>query len=142
MREGNELWEAIAAAYDKHQYDPRVSPVVLANEGMRRILFPRRLHEVGWIGCNLQLRQIARQYCRKKFDPTTRDDDDDLFPETLQERYPTRPESGEDSEYVLLNVLSDDDVDYNIDRMEKSIAGQQKHLDALRAWKAARRRAA
>ena len=140
MKEGAELYQIIADIYDQQKDNPSVNPISLANAAMDEIHFPRRLHELGWIGCHLQLRQIARSFCRQQFDPTGFRVQDDLFPETLHERYPTRTKANEEPEYVLLDQLSDDDVLYNVERMRRAAFALQRHADALEAWHLHRRR--
>jgi hypothetical protein len=106
--------EAVGAAYEKHKEAGDVSPAWLATLAMMEIEFPRELHEPGYLGCHLYLRQIARGLCGKKFDPVQAIKEDDLFPETLQQRYPKKPsKNDEEPVYRLLNLLSADDVTYN-----------------------------
>jgi hypothetical protein len=134
-REGEPLWEVISALYEKHRGSPSVKPAWLATQGMKQIGFRPKLHELGYIGCHLQLRQIARAFCSRKFDPLHRvaHAADDLFPETLQERYPVRPTPGEEPRYVLLDALSAEDRAYNVERMRRAGRALQKHADALEA---------
>lgn len=132
--EAFELWDAVRAAYEKNRDVAKVSPSWLATLAMEEIRFPRALHELGYMGCHLQLRQIARGFCGKKFDPVE-DKQDDLFPETLQHRYPIRPKHLDDEpQYVLLHLMTDDDVIYNVARMRKTASAMLKHADALEAW--------
>jgi hypothetical protein len=138
----DELYEVVSAIYEKHKGKPSISPAwLLATEGMRRISFPRELHPRGYRGCHMHLRQIARSFCRKKFDPTE-EAENDLFQETLQERYPQRPKADEEHQYVLLDELTDDDGAYNVARMRRASLALQKHSDALEAYIIARQRAA
>jgi hypothetical protein len=134
--DGAALWEIVGKIYEKHRGKATVNPSWLATEAMVDIAFPRKLHELGYVGCHLQLRQIARSFCRAKFDPVHNPISaaDDLFPETLQERYPRRPTGqNEEPEYVLLDLLSDDDRAYNVARMRSAALALQKHADALEA---------
>ena len=132
--EGAALYDAVARVYELNRGKNSISPAWLATHAMVLIRFPRRLHETGYIGCHLQMRQIARSYCRQKFDPTDTDATlDDLFPETLQERYPVRSRAGEEREYVLLDALTSDDAYYNVARMRRASLALQKHADALEA---------
>lgn len=140
--EGGELYAVIRDIYNSHRDQPSVNPIWLANEAMQAIRFEREMHDLGWIGCNLQFRQIARSFCRGNFDPVERAEScagADLFPDTLQERYPLRPKAGEEAEYVLLGSLPDTDATYNIDRMRRASLALQRHSDALEAFVRARR---
>jgi hypothetical protein len=44
----------------------------------------------------------------------------------LHQRYPTRTKANEEPEYVLLDRLSDDEVQYNVERMRRAALGLQK----------------
>jgi hypothetical protein len=73
-----------------------ISPAWVATAAMQAIEFPRDLHALGYAGCHLELRQMARAKLRRQFDPVSliegaADDGEDLFPDTLQDRYPRRP---------------------------------------------------
>lgn len=133
-QDGGRLYHIIRQVYDSHSDRPSVSPAWLATEAMESIHFPRDLHEVGYEGCHLQFRQIARSFCRRHFDPSETVEDD-LFPETLQQRYPLRPrENDEEPQYVLLDTLEEPDLDYNVERLRKEARAKLRHADALAAW--------
>ncbi|MFL5253256.1 MAG: hypothetical protein ACJ8AI_10245 [Rhodopila sp.] len=131
--DSRELYEVVRAVYHSHCDRPTLNPAWLATEAMHAIGFARNLNEIGYLGCHLQFRQIARSFCRKHFEPA-QSDEPDLFPGTLQQRYPRRPEN-EDEEpvYVLLDLL-DDDVAYNVMRLRKEARAKLAHADALEAW--------
>ncbi|HEX3587826.1 MAG TPA: hypothetical protein VH024_17635 [Candidatus Angelobacter sp.] len=69
--------------------------------------------------------------------------EDNLFPETLQERYPRQPKR-DDAErvYALRDALTEDDVQHNILRMRQGGRALLKHADALDAWNRNRHTAA
>lgn len=123
-----------------------VNPAWIATQAMTLIEFPRSLHRLGYAGCHLELRQIARSKLRKRFDPTAIADDDapepDLFPETLQERYPKARTAGEEPTYRKLDALTDEDVRYNVARMRKAAGALERHADRLEAWHTGRGAAA
>jgi hypothetical protein len=89
------------------------------------------------LGCHLQLRQIARELLRGKYEPDDNSRDDaqhELWPD-LQERYPTARTAGsEEPEYVLLEHLTDEDIAYNVGRLRAEAEAKQHHADALEAW--------
>lgn len=133
-RDGAKLYHIIREVYESHSDRPSVSPAWLATEAMETIQFPRGLHEVGYEGCHLQFRQIARSFCRRHFDPTETVEND-LFPETLQQRYPLSPnETDEEPTYVLLDRLGQSDLLYNVTRLRKEARAKLSHADALEAW--------
>lgn len=131
-KEGSALYDVIQRVCDRHSDRPSIHPAWLATEAMGVIGFPRELHELGYLGCHLQLRQIARAFCRRRFDPAEQSESD-LFPDTLQERYPRAP-NGEDPEYVLLDLMTRGDIRFNVARLRKEAEAKLKHADALEAW--------
>jgi hypothetical protein len=133
--DSNELHETLSRVYESRSDQESISPGWLATHAMNAIGFPRELHPLGYRGCHLHFRQMARHFCRKHFDPTEAEETD-LFPETLQQRYPRRPTvTGVDPEYVLLEMLGDVDIRYNVDRLRKEAASKQKHANALEAFR-------
>lgn len=134
-----ELHAIVAKVYDKHRERDVVSPSWLATEVMVEIEFPRELHPVGYLGCHLQVRQIARSFCRTKFDPV--DAQEDLFSGSLQHRYPRAGSNREATEYVLLSLMSDEDVSFNVSRLRSEASAKLDHADALEAWAKSRRAA-
>lgn len=141
-----DLYAVVRDICNRHKDMPSLNPIWVANEAMHAINFERELHGLGYIGCHLQFRQIARQFCRKNYDPVPGPDVDQLpldFGGKLQERYPVKKNGPDDeAEYVLLVYLEDDDARYNIKRMRLASLALQKHSDALEAWLLDRRRAA
>jgi hypothetical protein len=132
--EGSELYAVIRGVYERHRDQPSINPTWLATEAMVSIEFDRTMHDLGWIGCHLQFRQIARSFCRRHFDPTEAVETD-LFPETLQDRYPLQVQApGEEPQYVLLNLLNEADARFNIARLRKEAEAKLRHADALEIW--------
>jgi hypothetical protein len=90
-----------------------------------------------YTGCHLQLRQIAREFLRGKYEPDGETEDDaqhELWPD-LQRRYPTaKTARTPDPEYVLLEHLNDADVGYNLARLRSEAVAKLRHADALEAW--------
>jgi hypothetical protein len=115
---------------------------------MCAIQFKPALHYLGYAGCHLQVRQMARQELRKKHDPNARVQDEldsgqgEFFDDTLQPRYPRRVPKGEEPVYVLRELMDDEDVDYNEMRMRRGGMALLRHADALRAWHGGRSAAA
>jgi hypothetical protein len=137
MSDEEELSLAVQKVIDDNGDVAAVSPAWVATTVMRAIDFPRDLHPLGYAGCHLEVRQIARAKLRRQFDPTSSDDDgngDDLFPDTLQDRYPSRSDRDQEPVYVRLNLMSDADVAYNVARMRRAGRALLKHADALEQW--------
>lgn len=140
MKDAEGLYDVVSEIYALNEMAARVSPAWIATMAMQRIGFPRSLHGIGYIGCHLQFRQIAREYCRKHFDPIDESNDqDDLFPETLQKRYPIPVKDGEEPTYVRLELLSESDLAFNVARLRRSAFARLKHADALEAYMNERR---
>jgi|SRR5215471_3752044 len=145
MSEEEQLAATVERVIELYRATKDVSPAWVATQAMTLIEFPRELHPLGYVGCHLELRQIARGKLRRRFDPEAIADDDadpDLFPETLQERYPLPRKPGEEPRYRLLDNLTDADVRFNVNRMEKAGAALLRHARRLATWHANRRSSA
>jgi hypothetical protein len=147
MTAEEQLYAAVQKVIDDYHLVGEVSPSWIATQVMTDIEFPRSLHTLGYVGCHLEIRQIARQKLRRAHDPYAKVQasiagDDDLFPETLQERYPLPPKPGDEPVYALRDLLSRSDVQYNVERMRRGGRALLKHADALEAWDAERSGAA
>lgn len=143
MSEEAELATTVERIIDLYGTVKDVSPAWVATQAMELIEFPRSLHRLGYAGCHLELRQMARGKLRKRFDPTAIADDDDAqldldLPETLQERYPKARVRGEEPCYRKLDALTDEDVRYNVTRMRAAAGALERHADRLQAWHAGR----
>lgn len=136
MSEGEELVAAVRRVYDINHRVVSINPEFLADAAMDIIGFDKSIHRLGWLGCNLHLRQVARAFCRRNFDPAAMATEfaagtRDMFDDTLQDRYPRRTQKGREPEYVLRDHLSEDDRWFNIDRMRGTARALQRHSDAL-----------
>jgi hypothetical protein len=143
MSAEHELSEIVERVLDLHKTLKDVNPNAVATTAMALIEFPISLHRLGYAGCHLELRQIARAKLRKRFDPTAIADDaadaePDFFPEKLQDRYPIPRKRGEEPTYRKLTELSDEEARYNVDRMRKASGALGRHADRLEAWNDAR----
>jgi hypothetical protein len=137
------LREIVARVIDTRRNTPRISPTWVANEAMFDLDRTREVERrfvLIWIGCNLELRQIARSMLAGKYKGSEEQRDrDSLFPD-LQWRYPTaRSEEFEEPEYVLRDIMSDGDVKYNVARLRAEASAKNQHADALEAWHRGRR---
>jgi hypothetical protein len=137
------LREIVARIIETRRIEPRISPSWVATEAMRE-LDPAKTVErrdpLIWLGCHLELRQIARALLARRFDPI-KDNGlrDDLFPQ-LQWRYPTaRSAFFDEPEYILRDLMGSDDVGYNVARLRAEADAKSKHADALEAWHKARK---
>lgn len=86
---------------------------------------------------DLEFRQIARDMLRNEFEPENPADRSPaqhrLFP-GLQAMYPRRVEASEEPEYVKPELLTAEDVAWNVARMRAGAKSLQRGADALEAW--------
>jgi hypothetical protein len=142
-KDDEKLREIVGRVIHTRRRTPRISPTWVANEAMFDLDRTREVERrfvLIWIGCNLQLRQMARGMLASKYNYREDERDrDSLFPD-LQWRYPTAHSAEfEEPEYVLRNMMSDEDVTYNVARLRSEAAAKNKHADALEAWHRGRR---
>jgi hypothetical protein len=140
MSAEEELYAVTRSIIERQQHAATVSPTWIATHVMCEIHFRPALHHLGYAGCHLQIRQMARQELRKRHDPNAimhdviSGQDEFDFPDTLQLRYPRRTQPGDEPVYVLRDLMTDDDVEWNETRMRRGGEALLKHADALRAW--------
>jgi hypothetical protein len=148
MSAEEELYAVTRKVVNEHDDAPTISPTWIATHVMCEIRFRPTLHHLGYAGCHLQVRQIARQVLRERHDPPTRVNDQlasgqgDFFSDTLQPRYPRHTRPGEEPLYVLRELMTEQDVAWNEERMRRGGEALLKHADALRAWHGQRGQAA
>jgi hypothetical protein len=154
----SQLASVVARIIEIRRSQVKIHPSWIATEALKEIDPGGQSVALVSAGCHLQLRQIAREQCRKLFDEdgASRRPDaetDPMFPtfEHLQWRYPVCKhlrivgEGGEERkepEYVLLEYMTGDDVDYNCARLESEADAKMAHARALRAWWRSRSRTA
>jgi hypothetical protein len=141
MTDEEELALEVQKVINSYGETPEINPDWVATGTMAAIGFSRELHRLGYAGCHLELRQIARSKLRRKYDPTAKADEDeaasdeeDLFPDTLQDRYPRQRRRGEPPTYVLRVFMSAADIAFNVKRMRRFGDALHKHADALEEW--------
>lgn len=141
-KDRDELGDAIGRVIDINRHTVSIEPDFVAQTAMQTIRFDYALHNAGWYGCYQHMLQLARERLRGKFDLRAVADaaiaGEDLFPETLQDRYPRKPHRDKDGEwaepvYVLRSHLSAEDRWYNIDRLDHISVAAARHKDALEA---------
>jgi hypothetical protein len=69
MSDEGELAIEVQKVIDAHAATSEISPDWIATETMLAIRFARTFHRLGYAGCHLELRQIARGKLRRQFDP-------------------------------------------------------------------------
>lgn len=135
MEASPDLATIVSAVIHGSREETRINPNWIANEVMRRADPDRVAPPTVYGGCNMHVRQIARSLLRKTFEAEDEEPrQHPLFPE-LQWRYPVRHEKDAEPEYILLEAMTERDVDFNIERLLKEIDAKQKLVDALMAFK-------
>jgi hypothetical protein len=141
-KETTRLTEIVARIIEAQRERTGIQPAWVATEAMREIAPARLLstHPNAYTAAHLHLRQIARGLCRMEFEEDDPERKHPLFP-GLQWRYPVPHEPDDEPEYVLLEQLTDDEIDFNVARLLSDAEARVKHADALKRFKAERRRA-
>jgi hypothetical protein len=147
----NCLRSIVREIMDARKTDVHLSPAWIATEGMVKMDAKdlQKINPLVYLAAHLQLRQIARQECRKQFDA---DDGETLDPAQqemfpgLQSRYPAaHAEEIDEPSYVLRDSLTADDVTFNVQRLSREGRSKLARANALDAWwrhKQAERKAA
>jgi hypothetical protein len=138
-KEAGGLIEIVARIIDMRRDQPSISPSSVATEAMLVLeaawMQNPSEYPLVYIGCHLELRQLARKILRERFEP---EEDADkvthpLFPE-LQWRYPIDPPKTEEPQYVLLELLRKQDWRFNVNRLRGDAKRRLRHADKLEAW--------
>lgn len=90
-------------------------------------------------------KQMARQVLALKFDVAAKELGEatgELFDDRLQERYPVPAPRGEERVYKRLEALTDIEVAWNVQRLERAGRSLIAHARTLRAWHQSRKPAA
>ncbi len=132
----NSLIDVINGIIFNSSNQDQIMPAWVANSAFQQI-DPEQLSPVRVKLAALQaLKQIARQQLRGKFEPTNNDDalQHQLFPD-LQVRYPlARQTSDGEPIYIKLELLTDADRMWNVNRLRAEAGTKLKHADALEQW--------
>jgi hypothetical protein len=141
--EEQKLREVVSRIIEVRRQEQRISPSSIATEAMNELDPRKTAPSLVYLGCHLEIRQIARGLLRLNFEG--REDPKDqhqLFPD-LQWRYPTaRSRYDEEHEYILREQMSDIDIAYNVERLRNEGRSKLKHADALEAYGRRRKAAA
>lgn len=85
--------------------------------------------------CSIEhIKHLARKELGRKLDADSDENSSmqgDMFSGSLQEHYPTQVARGEEPQYVRRDLLSIEQLDYNIACLRKSARARLEHADAL-----------
>ncbi len=135
----SDLRNVVLAIIDARKADQRLSPAWIASEAMVKLDAAdlQKSKPLVYRAAYLQLRQIARQVCRKQFDQDKEEALDpaqqEMFP-GLQSRYPTAHSKGEEPSYVLRQAMTSEDVIFNVNRLRRDGKTKLGRANALEAW--------
>lgn len=135
-REDSKLAELIGRIVDTRRAEARINPQWIATEALLELDPGKRSPELVRVGCHMHLRQLARACCRRLFEGAE-DEDEPVFEgfRELQWRYPTSHSHDKpEREYVLRDLMSDEDVSYNVARLRSEAHAKLAHADALEDW--------
>lgn len=114
----------------------RISPSWVATEVMIKIDPKKRAPHLVYIGCHLELRQIARQILPKKFGKlgaSPKGEQGEMYPD-VPHRFPVARKPGDEPVYILRGHESIEDVCHFIIRGRSEIRSKSKTLDATMAY--------
>jgi hypothetical protein len=138
--EAQALADIISKIIHTRRDQQRISPSWVATEAMLEIDPSRVSLPLVYLGCHLELRQIARGALRLHFeDPADPSEDEEaqheMFPD-LQWRYPAARQRGADAEpeYVRLEEMTKADIAFNVKRLRREGRAKLAHADALEAF--------
>jgi len=129
----SKLRAALQEVYDRHKHEVRVSPAWLATETMITLDKEKLAPALVYLAAHLELRQLARELCRAKWEPGDEIEQHELFPD-LQSRYPIVRARGEDPEYVLLDHMTLADCEAMIARLRAEASAKLEHARALQIF--------
>src|SRR5260370_32184975 len=119
------LRDMVQGIINGRKSEERVSPSWIATEAMTKLDAAdlQQSKPLVYLAAHLQLRQIARQACRKQF----YDEEDDaldpaqqeLFP-GLQQRHPAAHSAQEEPSYALREAMGAKDVGFNVKRLRRA----------------------
>jgi len=132
----DKLMDVLRECYDAINSEIETQPALLASCAMKKMDSESTSPVLVAWAANLELRQLARSLLRKHCDPTDPENPQAEMFDGLQDRYPTK-RNGE-ATYVLLDYLTDEEIEENLVRMGREITAKQKHYDALEAYRLSR----
>jgi hypothetical protein len=128
----------VERAYNEWDDKDRARPLWIAERALE-FADPQKLAPLlVRFAADLEFRQIARELLRSEHDTRNPIVDEPrqhpLFP-GLQAKYPRQHTRDDpDPEYVKPELLSREDVDWNVSRMRAGVIALQRNADALEAW--------
>jgi hypothetical protein len=137
----DDLISVISAIIRRQQKckEPEIIPSAVAAQALRE-LDPERISVPSvYAGCEMMGRRIARDCLskiqndgdRKEFDPDN--PQQELF-DDLREYYPRKKEKKTEPKWRRLELMSDEDIEFNIARFRAYARADNRHADALQSY--------
>jgi hypothetical protein len=131
----NSINEVVEKIIRDSQTEPTISPNWVADRAYAELdpskLSPFRVALLA----RFALRQLARQILAKRFQP---DDPQEMLPNVdcpqLQQRYPLKPSKDQEPTYIKLELLKEEDMLYNVERLRAEAANEDQQADQLGQW--------
>lgn len=133
INDEQKLRDILVRMYERRSGEIRISPAWIATEAMSELDPDKTAPTLVYRAAHLQLRQMARSICRKKFEDDGEAEQHEIWPD-LQTRYPAAHSTDAEPEYVLLEHLSEADKTYNVNRLRREGRAKLDRADALEAW--------
>jgi hypothetical protein len=140
--EAKRLRVIVQRVYESRKNEISVSASSLAAEAMAELDPNYTVHEDIRFAADLQFRQVARSILRGLTKNEDEDGDQIRFDlhDALQTRYPTaHTVDNPDPTYILLEYMSDEDILFNIRRLDNEADAKTRHARALDAYLTLRR---
>ena len=137
--DANGLRDVVREIMDTRKTEVHLKPAWIATEAMVKLGAEdlQKANPRVYLAAHLQLRQMARQACRRQFDVDGEEALDpaqqEMFP-GLQSRYPAAHAEEDEPTYVLRDSLGADDVVFNIQRLRHEGQSKLARAYALEAW--------
>lgn len=136
------LHEDVIAAIDRRIEElgglVQLSPTTLALDVQMRFVPDDGKVEPHILWTSLEyFKHLARGRLRSRFDPEGENNEayqGELFSGHLQRAYPVPRAKGQEPLYVPRDMLTREDVEYNVNLLRKSARARLRHADALQAW--------
>jgi hypothetical protein len=115
-----------------------ISPTTLALRTLSKFGAEGLDSRIKWASLE-HLKDLARRMLRGRFDVDASespayDSQGELFTGHLQDRYPTPRRGGDGPVYKLRDLLTEEEIAWNIKALRASARARLAHADALEAW--------
>ena len=114
-----------------------LSPTLLANRTLNVFMSEHVDIHIEW-GAVEHYKAIARRMLARQYEHDSDENEvyqGDMFSGQLQDRYPVQRKKGEEPLYKPRNMLSLEEITWNVEQLRKSATARLRHADALLAFR-------